>query len=82
MSGTGYILNGKYYKASEPIEATAIRQQPLLKSYELDRSKERFRRDFIQPRTNGRPNPDFVKAYPEESKRYFSQEELNEMERP
>lgn len=83
MSGTGYILNGKYIRTSDiPAEAVNPRQQPLLKAYEMDRAVEQFRRDFTQPRINGKPNPAFVKAYPEESRQYFTEDELREMERP
>lgn len=49
-------------------------------SYSRQKDFEDHRADTIQPRfKNGRPNPEFVKFYPEESKSEFTIEELKEI---
>jgi hypothetical protein len=79
----GYVINGKYVRADEVPAETVPRKHPLHAAHELDRAREDFRRDFTQPYlASGDPNPEFVKAFPEESKQYFSDEQLKEMERP
>lgn len=72
MRSTGYILNGKYVRASEvPSKAKVPRKQPLHSAYELDRTRDDYRKDLIQPYLhNGKPNPEFIDAYPEESEKY------------
>ncbi len=85
MSSLGYYLNGKYIKASEvPSEVRVPRRNPTHASFQLDEARVTFRRDFLQPYLPGtsKPNPEFVKAYPVESKEYFTEEQLKEMERP
>lgn len=76
----GYLLNGKYHKGSPPSEVTRPRRQPGLKKYEQDRQIEEFRKDLIQPYLpNGQPNPEFIKAYPEEAERkgFVNKDERN-----
>jgi len=47
--------------------------------YSRDRDREDHARDMIQPwRSNGKPNRDFIREYPEEAKSMFSEKELNE----
>lgn len=77
MSTTGYILNGKYVRSSHDTVATKPRKQPLAKQYEMDRMREDFRRDIIQPYLpNGKPNPEFIEAYPKQAVNYgFVKEE-------
>lgn len=72
MKTTGYIVNGKYVRATDvPSSAKVARKQPLHKQYENDRMLEDFRKDIIQPYLpNGKPNPDFIDAYPKESEQY------------
>ncbi len=71
MRSTGYIINGKYVRIADiPPDATAARKQPLHGQYEVDRMREDFRKDLIQPYVNGKPNPDFIDAYPKESEQY------------
>jgi len=75
----GYLLNGKYYKGTAPSEVKRPRRQPGLKRYEQDRQIEEFRKDLIQPYINGKPNPEFIKAYPEEAERkgFVNKDERN-----
>ena len=39
------------------------------------------KKDLIQPYHSGKANPEFVKAYPSEAKKYFNNDELREAER-
>jgi len=72
MSGTGYILNGKYVRSSSaPSRATVPRKQVLHKQYEAERDRQEFARDLVQPYLpNGKPNPEFITALPKEAERY------------
>lgn len=72
MSGTGYILNGKYIRTSNtPSSATAPRRHPGAKEFEAEADRQRFARDLVQPYLpNGKPNPEFITALPAEAERY------------
>lgn len=41
--------------------------------------RDRFAKDIIQPFDGNKPNRDFVKAYPERAKDYFSQDSLSKL---
>lgn len=46
-----------------------------------DRDREDNARDLLQPRDyNGKPNREFIKEYPEQSKEMFTREELERYE--
>lgn len=46
-----------------------------------DRDREDHARDLIQPRdANGYPSAEFIKEYPEEAKKLFSEEELEKFQ--
>jgi hypothetical protein len=72
MSTTGYILNGKYVRASEvDTKAKVPRKQILHKQGEIEHDARQFARDLVQPYLpNGQPNPEFIRALPEEAERY------------
>lgn len=71
MSGTGYILNGKYIRTTAPSSAIAPRRQPGAKEFEAEADRQRFARDLVQPYLpNGKPNPEFITALPKEAERY------------
>jgi hypothetical protein len=40
------------------------------------RQRDKHGKDLIQPYDRNRPNPEFIKAYPQKSKQYFTKEEL------
>jgi hypothetical protein len=69
---TGYIINGKYVRASSvPSGALAPRKQVLHKQFEAERDRQEFARDLVQPYLpNGKPNPEFITALPKEAERY------------
>lgn len=69
MRSTGYILDGVYHPDDPQPEALKDRRASTDKLYNHDRQREEHRRDIIQPRTSdGKPNPEFIAAYPEEAK--------------
>ena len=52
------------------------------KQHRVQEQRDRYDRDLLQPFTGKRgdkPNPDFVKAYPEKSKDYFTPEQLKDL---
>lgn len=67
----GYILDGKYHKGEPPVSDLQSKQQSTYKQHDHNRQRQDHSREIIQPfdRT-GKPNPDFIQAYPEESKGY------------
>lgn len=69
---TGYIINGKYVRASSvPSGALAPRKQSLHKQFEIEKDRQEFARDLVQPYLpNGKPNPEFIDALPKEAERY------------
>jgi len=44
--------------------------------YERERDVEDHAADVAQPRVAGKPNPDFIRNYPERAKDMFTEEEL------
>lgn len=67
----GYILDGKYYKGNPDMNKMRVRQQDTYKQHEHNRQRKDFSREIVQPYTHdGKPNPDFMQAWPEESKDY------------
>lgn len=67
----GYILNGKYIPREA--DTTQLRQEnsAMFKSGDHDRQRKDFAREIIQPYSmDGKPNEDFIAAFPEESKTY------------
>jgi hypothetical protein len=72
MNSTGYIINGKYIRTKDvPSGATAPRRQPGAKEFEAEADRMRFAKDLVQPYLpNGKPNPEFITALPEEAERY------------
>lgn len=70
MKSTGYILNGVYYDQEPDTSLLIDTRASTDQQYSHDRQRENHRRDLLQPYKNGKPNPDFIEQYPEESKQY------------
>jgi len=67
----GYILDGKYHKGSPDMSKMGFRIQGGYRQHEQNRQRKDFAKEIIQPYDrNGKPNEDFLQAYPEESKEY------------
>lgn len=68
----GIFVNNKYYK--DPKDVPVQRQAVVgaqLNSYSLESQAKKHDMDLIQPyMSDGKPNPDFIKYYPEEAKEY------------
>lgn len=68
----GILLNGKYYKdvKDAPFNAQA-KVGSQLQSYNLESQAQKHDMDLIQPYlSDGSPNPEFLKYYPELAKEY------------
>lgn len=61
------------------IDGTNRLDSPQSASYHRDRDREEHARDVLQPRINGKMNVEFAKAYPDQAKEYFTEEELKEI---
>lgn len=70
MSGriTGYVLDGVYYRGTPDLPSMTQDVQTTYKDWSHTKQRREHRRDLIQPYKNGKPNPEFIQAYPEESK--------------
>ena len=80
MSDLGFINDrGEYIEGEDKPLGFDVSSQ--YKSWSHDNQRKRFGRDVLQPWSKGEPNPEFVSSYPEESKRYFSQDQINKAER-
>lgn len=68
LDGEGYILNGEYHRGKAPLGVTESSQ---FKAWSHDSQRREHRADLVQPYTrDGKPNPEFINLYPEESKGY------------
>lgn len=68
----GTIINGQYVKNAQGKVSVPNEQY---KEYRHSMQRLDHRADVLQPRIGGKVNPDFVKAYPERAKDYFSKED-------
>ena len=48
------------------------------KSHSHEMQRREFAKEIIQPHIGDKPNPAFIKAYPDISKEYFTQEQIDE----
>ena len=68
----GVLIRGKYYK--DPKDAPVSIQANVgaqAFGYNLESQAKKHDMDLIQPYLgDGRPNPEFIKYYPEEAKQY------------
>lgn len=71
----GIFVDGKWYR--DEAKAKKIlqgRSAPIAKQsriFEMSQEAQKFDRELIQPYTvDGKPNPEFIKHYPQESREY------------
>lgn len=69
----GYVKNNKYYSGTPDSNA---RIALGFRERFWEDQRIRHRKDIIQPFKDDLPNPEFIRAYPEQSTRYFSQDEI------
>lgn len=73
MTSTGYIdPQGHYQKGSD--KPLGFDVNPTHKEWRHDMERKQFSKEIIQPYKNGKANREFIVNYPEESKKYFSQD--------
>ena len=73
----GYIgADGKYRKGED--QPMGYDVNITHKEWRHDYERKQFAREIIQPRVDGKPNPAFILAYPGYSKKYFTQEQIDE----
>jgi len=77
-SSVSAILNGTYYKnlcTDCKLSNNKVSSGHATWERSIDVEDSQF--DIMQPwGSNGKPNPDFIKAYPEQSAAVFTQEEM------
>jgi hypothetical protein len=70
MTSTGYIgADGKYHKG-DTLKSVPEATSTQYKAWSHDRQRAEHQYDLIPPRKNGRMNPDFMEAYPEQYEEY------------
>lgn len=80
MKTTGYIdQNGRYIRGVDKSLGHDI--NPTYKEYSHEIGRKEYAKEIIQPHAGGKPNPEFVRNYPEVSKEYWSQEQIDQAER-
>lgn len=76
MSTTGFIgSDGKYHRGEDNKMGYDVNSTHKQWRHEYERKV--FAREIIQPRINGKPNRAFIEAYPNYSKKYWSQEVID-----
>ncbi len=69
MKQIGYIdEDGTYYHDKLP--SIQLLQSSTEKQWDHDKQRSEHQHDLIQPYVNGKPNPEFIQMYREESKAY------------
>lgn len=69
------IRNGKFIKDGK---ASGASVSEGLKAYNLDMQRRDHKADVLQRYVNGKPNPEWIRTYPEESKVQFTEQEIRE----
>jgi hypothetical protein len=64
----GQIINGRYYKEDAPKQLS--KDSGTYKGWNHAEQRKNHARELIQPYKNGKPNLDFIAAFPEESREY------------
>lgn len=76
------VLQGKFGSYCNHCVQGAKRMESVgYANYSRDRDREDNARDLLQPRDRlGKPNKEFIKEYPQQSKEIFTKKELKENE--
>lgn len=79
MSKSVYV-NGKFYDDPDSEDLKKLNKPLNWRHAEHERDWQRKKNygDIVQPWENGKPNPDFVKRYPDRARDYFSDSELRD----
>jgi len=80
MSTTGYIdAEGHYIRGKDKNMGFDVNSTH--KEWRHDLERKQFAKEIIQPYKGGKANRDFIINYPEESKKYFSQDVIERVTR-
>jgi hypothetical protein len=80
MTSTGYIdAQGHYVKGKD--KSLGFDVNSTHKEWRHDLERKQFSKEIIQPYKNGKANRDFIVNYPEESKKYFSNDVIERVTR-
>lgn len=80
MKTTGYInAKGEYVRGKD--KSLGFDVTSTHKEWRHDLERKKFSKEIIQPYKSGKANREFIINYPEESKKYFSQEVIERITR-
>lgn len=81
-ASTGYIDENGVYRRGER-RSLGHDMNATYKEWHHDLERKQFSKEIIQPHVGNKPNPKFVKAYRDDPilKEYFSQDEIDRVER-
>jgi hypothetical protein len=80
MKTTGYIgPDGRYVKGED--KSMGFDVNPTHKEWRHDMERKQFAKEIIQPFKNGKANKEFIDNYPEESKKYFTEDVIKKLTR-
>lgn len=80
MKSTGYIdAQGHYIRGKDIPMGFDV--NPTHKEWRHDLERKQFAKEIIQPYKNGKANREFIVNYPEESKKYFSEQVIERVTR-
>lgn len=75
----GVVVNGKFLQLCDICSNPLLRiDAPGAAQYARDKDRREYEGDILQPWHNGKANPEFIRHYKEESKEYFSEQELKD----
>lgn len=77
------VVNGVYLsrRCDDCIAMPKQRSHGGAKEFDRNRQRRDYRKDLVQGMVNGKPNPDFLKAYPDKAKERFTSDEIRDIER-
>lgn len=80
MSDLGYLNEqGEYIEGKDKPMGFDVSSQ--YKGWSHDNQRKRFQKDITQPWDYGEPSREFIEAFPEEAKHYFTDEQRHAAER-
>lgn len=73
----GAVVNGAFgHYCPDCIKIGSRQSSPSVASFQRNTDRQTHEKDMVQPWANGKPNRDFIRAYPDKAKDYFNQKEL------
>jgi hypothetical protein len=69
------VINGKYMEADSLTPSDSSSQY---KAWNMEDQRRLHSKDILQAHKRGKPNPEFIREYPDEAKRFFTQDQINQ----